>query len=98
LSWYFLRTITTTLILRKVQSIFSFVFTHAALVYVLKKATRKSKKMRWVVHVALVGEKKSVYNILVENHRGKGLLVVNERVIIKCTVNEYCENIWTGYM
>jgi hypothetical protein len=44
--------------------------------------------MRWVGYIAPVGEAKSVYNILVEKPRGRRILVVNERIILKYTVKE----------
>jgi hypothetical protein len=45
-----------------------------------------------------VWEKKRVYNILVETPRGRRILVVNERIIIKCTVKKEGENMWTEYI
>ena len=55
--------------------------------------------MRWVGHVARMGEMGGAYRVLVEKPEGKGPLDdlgVDERIIIKCIFNKRDGGMWTG--
>jgi hypothetical protein len=59
----------------------------------------KIKKMRWVGHVARMGERRGVYRILVGKSEGKrplGRPRVDARIILRWIFRKWDVGVWTG--
>ena len=59
----------------------------------------KSRIMRWAGHVARMGEKRSVYRVLVGNLRGRGHLEdlgIDGRIILRWIFRKWDVGEWTG--
>jgi hypothetical protein len=59
----------------------------------------KSRRIRWVGHVALIGERRGVYRVLVGKPEGKRPLGdpgVDGRIILRWIFREWGVGIWTG--
>jgi hypothetical protein len=60
----------------------------------------KSRRMRWAVHVALMGGGRNVYKVLVEKHEGKRSLERPRRRWedgIKMDLGEIGWGVWSGF-
>jgi hypothetical protein len=61
----------------------------------------KSRRMRWVGHVARMEEMRNVYCVLVGNPEEKDNLEgtgVDERIILKWILKKYDGRVWTGFI
>ena len=59
----------------------------------------KSRRMRWSGHVARIGERRSVYRVLVGKPEGKSYLVdpgVDGRIILRWIFRKLDVEAWTG--
>jgi len=59
----------------------------------------KSRRMRWAEHVALMGERRGVYRVLVGKPEGKNHLEdpgVDGRAILRCILRNSYVRVWTG--
>jgi hypothetical protein len=56
--------------------------------------------MKWVVHVASMGEMRNAYNVLVGTPKGKSYwedLCVDGRIILELILRKYSGKAWTGF-
>ena len=61
--------------------------------------TITSRRMRWAGHVALMGERRGVYRVLVGKPEGKSQLGdqgVDGRIILRWTFRKWDVGVWTG--
>jgi hypothetical protein len=59
----------------------------------------KSRRMRWVGHVACQGESRGIYRVLVGNLRGRnhlGDLGVDRSIILRWNFRKWDVGVWTG--
>ena len=59
----------------------------------------KPRRMKWVVYVAHMGERRGIYRVLVEKPGGKrpiGRLRYRGRIILRWIFRKYDVGVWTG--